>query len=295
VTASPPAARVLAGAAWMGLTVVSFVGVAVAAREMSDTLAVLEILFLRSAVGLLVLVPAMLVTGGSFHTDRPGLHVTRNLVHFAGQYGWTLGVVLLPLAEVFALEFTTPVWVALLAVPLLGERLTPSRMVAVLGGFAGILVILRPGIAVVDPGSFVVLGAALCFAASIIMVKWLIRSERPLTILFFMCLVQLPVGLVLCLPEWVWPAWRDVPWIVIYGVGSLVAHLGMAKAFQVADATTMIPIDFLRMPAIALIGYALYGEALSIWILVGAALIFGANYYSLRVEVRRWRALRPSA
>jgi S-adenosylmethionine uptake transporter len=221
--------------------------------------------------------------------------VTRNLVHFAGQYGWTLGVVLLPLAEVFALEFTTPVWVALLAVPLLGERLTPSRMVAVLGGFAGILVILRPGIAVVDPGSFVVLGAALCFAASIIMVKWLIRSERPLTILFFMCLVQLPVGLVLCLPEWVWPAWWDVPWIVIYGVGSLVAHLGMAKAFQVADATTMIPIDFLRMPAIALIGYALYGEALSIWILVGAALIFGANYYSLRVEVRRWRALRPSA
>lgn len=272
----------------MLLTIASFLGMAIAARQLSYHMSTFEILALRSIVGLCILIPLILKTGRyQFFSRKPRLQIIRNCIHFGGQYGWTLGIALLPLAEVFALEFTVPIWVALLALLFLGERLTFSRAVAIVGGFAGVLVIVRPGAELVDSASLIVLGAALCFAGSVVMTKSLTSDDSALTILFYMSFVQLPLALIPALFTWVTPTISDVPWFVLIAVGALGAHYGMAKALKISDASSIFPVDFLRLPAIAIIGYLLYNEALEIWVFVGALLIFGANYYNLRTESAR--------
>lgn len=277
----PPVVR---AAAWMAVTIVAFLGMAVAVRQLSQTLSTFEIMAFRSAVGIAVLLPLIARQPTVLRSEQLKLHGLRNIIHFGGQFGWMVGIALLPLAEVFALEFTTPIWVALLAALLLGERLTAPRLVTVTCGFIGVLVMLRPGLTVIQPGALVVLFAALCFAGSVIMVKLLTRRDAPLAVIFYMSLMQLPMGLLPALAVWVTPTWSDVPWLIITGIGALGAHYAMARALLVADATVIFPIDFLRLPAVALLGYALYGEALDGWVFIGAALIFGASYYGVWKE-----------
>lgn len=274
-------------AAWMTVAIVSFLGMAVAIRDLADTMSTFEILFFRSLICVLIVTPLLLRRGGhGLHTARLRLHVARNLIHFGGQYGWALGVTLLPLAQVFALEFTTPIWALLLAVLVLGERLTVARLVAVVGGFIGVLIVLRPDAGMIQPAALIILAAALCFAASVIMVKALTRTDAALTIVFYMSLLQLPMGLLPALPIWAPPTWADIPALLVVGVGALAAHYALARALAIADASVIFPIDFLRLPAVAVMGYLWYGEALDAWIFVGAALIFGANYYGVRQEAR---------
>ncbi len=273
--------------AWMALTIASFVGMAIAAREMANGLPVFEMLTFRSLIGLVILGVYILATDRRFRTARPSLQVSRNVVHFAGQYCWTLGVIALPLAEVFALEFTVPVWTALLAALLLGERLTRPRLVAIAGGFLGVLLVVRPGAAIIDPMTFVVLLAAVCFAGSVLMVKTLTRHDSAATILFYMMVIQLPIGGLLAWPDWVAPARADLLPMLVFGVGGLTAHLGLTKSLALADAAFVLPIDYLRLPVIGLVGYFLYAESLDVWVLAGAALIIGANYYAIRAESRR--------
>src|SRR5262249_57245795 len=198
----------LQAAGWMAVSIASFVLMAVAARQLSGHMPAVEILFLRSAVSLLILVLLRPRLGVSaFATRRLGLHVARNVIHFGGQYAWVWGIALAPLAVVTAIEFTTPVWVALLAALFLGERITPPRGVAIAGGIAGVLVIAHPGTGAFGPGALVVLVGTLFFAASILMVKALLRTDRLTAIVFYMSLIQLPMGLAGTLPLWCVPGW----------------------------------------------------------------------------------------
>ncbi len=201
-----------------------------------------------------------------------------------------LGISLLPLAEVFALEFTTPIWVTVLAALLIGERLSKVRLFMVIAGFIGVLIILRPGLAVIQPATFIVLGAALCFAGSVVMVKKLTRTDTALAVVFYMTVVQMPIALVPALFVWVSPSWPDLPWLVVIGITALSAHYAMARALTVADACVIFPIDFLRLPAVAWLGYVLYSEAIDIWTFVGAAVIFSANYYGILQESKTSQA-----
>lgn len=153
-------------------------------------------------------------------------------------------------------------------------------------GFVGILVILRPGIAIVDPGALVVIGCAMCFAGAIVCTKTLVRTDRPLAILFYMSLIQLPMGLVPALFEWATPGWADLPWLLIAGIGALTAHYCLANAFLHADATIVMPMEFMRLPLIAVVGYILYDEPMEFFVFLGAALIFAGNYYGIRRESR---------
>ena len=278
---------IVAAALWMGGTLASFSGMAVAARELSADMSTFEILFFRSSVGLLILLPFVLRNrGAALRTHRPVLQIVRNCVHFGGQYGWVAAIAVLPLAEAFALEFTMPIWATLLAVLALGERMTSPRYVAVVGGFVGVLVILRPGFAAFNPAVFYMLAAALGFASSVILTKVLIRTDSPLTIIFYMSVVQLPLGLVPALFDWTAPALAHIPWFIIVGAGALTAHFCLARALNLVDATIVLPIDFLRLPLIAFIGAAFYAEPLVIWVIIGAAIIFGANYFMVWRESR---------
>lgn len=282
-----PVAPVWRAAAWMALAIGSFLAMAVAVREVSPRIGTFEILLFRSVVGLLVLVPLALRRGAvGLGTARFGLHLARNAVHFAGQFGWTYGLAFLPFAQVFAIEFTMPLWVGVLACLLLGEPLSRTRLVALGLGFAGVLVLIRPGMVAIEPASLVVLGAAACFAGSIVLVKSLVRTESALTILLYMSVVQLPMGLLPALAVWVSPAPGELAWLVLAGLAALSAHYGLARALALADATVVMPLDFLRVPMAAVFGYVLYAEPMEVWTLLGALVVLAANYQLLRAEAR---------
>jgi len=272
---------------WMSGAVLSFSTMAIAARELLAHMGAFQILFLRSVVMLaLVLVIVAQATDAVTATRRLPLHALRNLVHFGGQYCWVFAIGALPLATVFAIEFTMPVWTAILAALLLGERLTRPRLVMLSLGLIGVLVILRPGLGIVSAASLVALAAAFLYAGNMIATKRLVSTDSPLAVLFWMSVMQTPLALLTALPQWVAPQAGDLPWIVLIGVGSYTAHYCMTRAFKLADATVVVPIDFVRLPLIAVVGAAFYGEPFDPLILVGAAVIFTGTYYSLSREGR---------
>jgi drug/metabolite transporter (DMT)-like permease len=274
----------------MSGALLSFIGMAIAARELSAAVGTFEILFFRSLIGLAV-IAALLHRYGWRHarSARPGIHLLRNTAHFAGQFGWFYAISLIPLAEVFAIEFTVPIWTALLAAFLLGERITATRLAAIAIGIAGIALILRPGAAVVQPAAIAALLSALAYGLSHTLTKKLVGTDRPLTILFYMTVIQLPFGLIGAVPHWVWPAPAAWPWLAVVGLTALSAHYCMTRALALADATVVVPMDFLRLPLIALLGFMLYGERIEWYLFAGAALIVGANLLNIRAEQRRAR------
>ena len=284
---SVPPVPLLKAAGWMGLALLSFALLAVSARQLIDTMGAFQILFLRSGIGLaMILAYALPRRPGFARTTRLRLHLLRNLFHYGGQVCWITALGLLPLAVVFAMEFTTPIWAAMLAAVFLGERLNRGRVVAIAVGFAGILVILRPGYVPIAPEILVPLAAAVGFAVNVTATKGLTRSDPPVTILFYMLLIQLLLGAVPAGLTWQPVSAGDLPWLVAAAVTGLSAHYGLTRALQQADATLVMPLDFLRLPLIAVVGLLFYGEALDPAVLAGAAMIFSGTYYSLSREGR---------
>ncbi len=278
-------ASLIQGFLWMGGAVLSFLIMAIAVRELSDTMNTFEILTLRSIVGLAITFAFVMRFGWyEIRTERLKLHLVRNVFHFGGQFGWFLGISLLPLATVFTLEFTIPVWAAMLAVIVLRERLHHARIIAIICGFGGVLIIMKPGAEVVDLASLIVVGAAFGYAVSYITTKPLVVTDSPLAILFYMNLMQLPFGLVPAIFTWVQPTTNDVLWIVLVGVTALTAHYCVTRAFQVADTLTVIPLDYLRMPLAAVIGYFFYQESFELTLFAGAVVIIAGNFYNIRYE-----------
>ena len=266
----------------MGGAVLSFSAMAIAARELLAHMGPFEILFWRSLLMLAIVL--VIVAGAGWHllgTRRLPLHALRNLVHFGGQYSWVYAIGALPLATVFAIEFTMPVWTAVLAFLLLKERLTRERLVMLALGIAGVLVILRPGFAFIEPAAFVMLAGAVLFAGNMVATKRLSSTDAPLTVIFWMSVLQTPFALAAALPQWVTPASADVPWMLIMGIGSYTAHYCITRAMRMADATVVVPIDFTRLPFIAVVGALFYDEPFDPLVLVGAAVIFAGTYYSV--------------
>jgi drug/metabolite transporter (DMT)-like permease len=286
-------------AAWMSGAVISFSISAVAIRELGRQLTTFEILTIRSGLGivtLLVLLGALPHLRHELALRHMGLHIARNSVHFVSQYSWALAVTILPFATVFALEFTMPAWVAILAALFLRERLSISRLGSIVLGFIGVLVIVRPGSESFQPAVLLVLFAALGFAVSLILTKQLTDRIGTFAIIFWMNAMQLPMTLA-------WPAYSAAtggpPFFVFrmgsdlllpalaLGVVGLVSHYCLTQAFRSGDATVVVPLDFLRIPLIALVGWAFYGEALDIFVFVGAALIICGVLWNLLAERQR--------
>lgn len=269
-------------------TLLSFTLMAIAVREVGASIHAFEIQFFRSVGALIILAPFAFRKGWtSLKTTQLKLQGFRNIVHYAAQLGWITGVVALPLSEVFAIEFTTPVWAALIAAVFLGEQLNRGRIAAVVLGFVGILVILQPGIATINPATFAVLAAAVGFAITLAATKALTGTDSPLTILLYMALIQLPIGAVMAAFVWTTPSLPQLFWLFAVGATGLSAHYCTTRALYLADATIVVPMDFMRLPLIVLVGFALYGESAKWWVLLGAAIIFAGNYYSIRREQHR--------
>lgn len=270
-------------ALWMLGAIISFSLMAVGARELTGEIDIFQVLFCRSVMGLVIV--ALLILGSRqyslFATRRTSLHAGRNICHFAGQYGWFLGIGLLPLAEVFALEFTVPIWTVLIASVFLKEHLTLRKVTAVLVGALGVLVIIRPGTQILDVAAIIVLASAACFGASYVLTKGLSSTENSLTVLFYMCLMQLPAGLLLTLGHWIQPTPLQWAWLSVVGVAALGAHYCVTQAMKLSEAGVVVTLDFLRLPLIAAVGVVFYNEAFDSALLLGAALMLFGNLINL--------------
>jgi len=271
----------------MSGAVLSFCAMALAARALLGHMGVFEILFFRTGVAMLLVLAVVLPSGAAkLRTRHIGIHLWRNVFHLGGQASWVFALGALPLATVFAIEFTSPIFTALLAALLLKERINSGRVVMLVLGFAGVLVILRPGFAVVQPASLVMLFGSFCFAVQMIGTKRLSGVDSPLTVLFWMSVIQTPACLAAALPGWSMPGWADLPAIMTMGCGSFTAHYCLTTAMRHADATVVVPVDFFRLPLIAVIGAMFYAEPFDPAVILGAALIISGVYFSLMRERR---------
>jgi drug/metabolite transporter (DMT)-like permease len=285
----PKAALWMAG--WLALMLI----VAIAGRETTRELNVFEIMELRSVIGFAMLYPLVHRAGGfaAIRTARPLQHVARNLVHYAAQLGWFVALTLIPIGQVVAIEFTMPIWIAILATLFLGERLTLWKILAVALGLIGVLLIVRPAAGAINQGQSIALAAALGFGISITLIKSLTRTDGTLAIIFWMLLIQSAVGLVPTWLSWQWPSTYVWGWIVVIAFCGTFSHYCMARALLYADATVVVPLDFLRVPLTAVAGWLLYAERIDFYTALGAALILGGNLLNLKSAPRRPHPASP--
>ena len=283
----------LKAAMWMIGAIFSFTAMAVAAREISQTHDSFEIMAARSIIGLaLVLIIGKAVGQlGHISSQRLSGHFWRNIVHFTAQNLWFWSLTMIPLAQVFALEFTSPLWVILLSPLFLGERLTLSKLAAAGLGFAGILIVARPDITNLSPGVLAAAGSALGFAATSILTKRLTRDEAIITILFWLTAFQAVFGILAATYDGQinWPTAETLPWLGLIGVCGVLAHLSLTSALTLAPASFVMPIDFIRLPLIAVIGAMAYGEAIDPFVLGGGVVIFLGIWISIRAELQERR------
>ena len=276
---------------WMIGAMFSFSLMAVSGRELATNLNTFEIMLFRSIIGFLIVLAIgyFAKTLAEIKRDRLALHLFRNLAHFSGQNLWFLAVASIPFSQLFALEFSTPVWVALLAPLFLGEVLTKQRVLAVILGFAGVLIVARPDINQFDFAIVAAVACAICFAGSMMATKSLTSDQSITCILFWLTLMQLAMGLVATVftDAIAFPEGINIFWIVIVGIGGLTAHFCITNALALAPAIVVIPLDFMRLPLISVIGFLAYGEAFELPILVGAGVIFIAILLNLKAEKQR--------
>jgi drug/metabolite transporter (DMT)-like permease len=249
-----------------------------------------EIMAARSVIGLGIVVMVGALTGqlGRISTDRLGGHALRNLVHFTAQNLWFWSLTMIPLAQVFALEFTSPIWVILLSPLFLGERLTTSKLIAAGLGFAGILIVARPDLTNLNPGVMAAAASALGFAATTILTKRLTRDEAIITILFWLTAFQAVFGILAAAHDGQinWPTGQTLPWLGLIGVCGVLAHFSLTSALTLAPASFVMPFDFVRLPVIAVIGALAYGEPIDPFVLGGGVVIFLGIWISIRAELQ---------
>lgn len=276
---------------WMTGTLLSFSVMALSIRGLAGRLTIFEVLSVRTFGALVILLSLAALKPQFFAQMAPrrmGLNLIRNGIHFAALYGWATALTLLPLATVFALEFTMPIWLAIIAVFILGERLTPSRIGVIVLGFIGTLVILRPGFVAFQPALLIPLFCAIGYAIFNALTKKLTATEPVFGIVFWMNMMQLPISYAFSDKLFFLKLdWSQVPSIVGLSVAGLSAHYCLANAFRAGDATLVMPIDFLRVPLIALVGWWFFSEALDPFVLAGGAVMLTGIVWNLRAEAKK--------
>jgi drug/metabolite transporter (DMT)-like permease len=269
---------------WMAGWLTLMLLMSVAGRAATIEIDIFQIMEMRAILGLALLWPLVHAAGGlrAMKSDVLGQHIGRNVIHYFAQYAWLLALTMIPLAQLISIEFTMPVWTAIFAGLFLGERIGGLKIVSIVLGILGVAVIVRPGLDHVDPGQLIALVMAVGFGISVTMVKGLTRHDSVVRIMFWMLVIQGLIGLLPALWVWRWPSAEAWAWIAVIAACGTFSHYCMAKAMTYADATVVIPMDFLRVPLSAALGYLLYNEMLDVWTVAGGALILLGNMLNLR-------------
>lgn len=279
-----PAPSNIRAAAWMAGWLAAMLVLMVAGREIARELDVFQLMELRSVIGLAMLAPLIHRNGGlmGMRTARPLQHIGRNVIHYGAQYGWFLALTLIPLAQVVAIEFTMPIWTALLAASFLGERINIWKTLAITLGLVGVVIIAQPGAAAVSPGQLIMVVTAIGFGASIVMVKSLTRTDPAVVIIFWMLVIQSALGLWPAIHVWRWPSGQVWLWVFVIAFCGTYSHYCMTQAMRYADATVVVPMDFLRVPLSAAVGWLVYAERLDLATVIGGVLILTGNLLNLK-------------
>ncbi len=286
------------GALYMTAAAACFSVMNVLVRLAAVELHPFEIAFFRNLFALAVMLPWLARTGmGALRTERLGMHVVRAVSGLIAMYAWFTAVTLLPMAEAVALNFTVPLFATVGAALVLGETVRARRWSATLVGFAGVMIILRPGFAEITPIMGLPMLAAVFMAISVLMVKSLSGSEQPATIVLYMAIFMTPLSLIPALFVWTWPGWTTLGLLAALGCMATIAHLWLTRSYALADASAVIPYDYARLPFVAVIAYFMFGEAPDLWTWVGAAVIAASAVYIARREaqVARERAASRAA
>jgi len=277
----------LLGVGWALLAVLFHSMVPVGVRLVSGHLPAIETVFFRNAMGLAFFLALFSWRGfGALRTSRMSLHLQRNVCNFVGMWLWFAALGAMPISKAIALHFTEPLMATALAILFLGERPAARRWLALAAGFAGVLIVLRPGAVPIGLPSLMVLGSALLYAGVVIYSRMLGRTEAPAVTTFYYQAMLTGFAAVPAALVWVWPVWADLPGLLLLGVAGTVAPYCIIRAFKHAEASALSPFNFMRLPVTAAFGYLLFGEATEAWTWIGAALIFGAAYAMTRGERR---------
>ena len=274
------------GAWWMIAAAAALTAMAVCIRYL-PAYSVLLMIFLRNVINLFLMAPSLIRQGKAvFKTDRLGTHALRNLFLYSGNVAWFFGVTQIALADVAALQFTSPLFTAIIAAAFLGERIGGHRMVAILVGFAGALIIIRPGIIPVNIGTLSILLAAFLYSCAHVVTKRLSDTESGSTVVFYMSVTILIYSAIPAFFVWESPTWADMPAMLGLGITGYATHYCITRSLAVGDASFVIVFDFMRLPFSALLGLMLFTEILDVWTVAGALIIFAAGYYSTVREAK---------
>ena len=288
MTRFPPA---LQGAVYMMLAAMSWTVMLILVRALGDAYSTFEILFVRNLVTVAFIVPLLVNNrGAAFRTRRMPLHCTRVAFAYIGILGLFYGLLHIPVADVVALSFTQPLFIAVLAAVLLGEAVGIARWRAVAIGFAGVLVILRPGFEEIGFATLAVLASAACYGVSNICIKRLMTTDTPVQSTLYGNLLMLPLSALPAAFVWVTPGPWDALAMIGVGLGGMGGIYFVSRAYAAADASAVVPYDFLRLPLSAGAAFLLFGETSDTWMLLGAAIIFASSYALVRIETRDAKA-----
>jgi drug/metabolite transporter (DMT)-like permease len=277
----------LRGALWMCAAATCFALMITLVRHLTDDLHPLQVVFFRTAFGLLAMLPWLLRQGlGVLRTGRFRLHLLRALIGIFAMVGWFTTLSLMPLAEATALSFTAPIFTSVLAVLILGEVMRLRRWTATLIGFLGALLIVRPGFAAIDPVALLAIGTAAVWATSTVLIKVMARTESAGAITTYMALLTTPMTLLAALFVWQAPSWEQLGIAALLGATGSIGHICMSRALAAADASLVAPLDYLRLPIVALIAFLAFGEVPNAWVWLGAAVIAASSIYIAQREAR---------
>ncbi|MDE0060649.1 MAG: DMT family transporter [Defluviicoccus sp.] len=278
------------GAAWMTMSALLFAGQAAIVRYLSKEMHFLEISLFRALFGVVAMLPWLMRTGiGVMRTRHAGLYAGRGLLSTIAMYGWFGSLALIPIADATAISFTFPLFIALFGVIFLRESAHPMRWAALFIGFAGTLVIVRPGFQEVNIGMVMVIGAGLCIATSAMMLKVAIRSDHPDTAVLYQSVFMLPFAVAGAALVWQWPSAEQWLWGLALGAASATAQRFYTRAFAVGETGAVAPFDFARLPFAVALGFVAFAELPDLWTVLGAAIIFAAWIVAERSEARRSR------
>jgi drug/metabolite transporter (DMT)-like permease len=263
---------------WLLLTLAT----TVSGRELANDVPVVVLMMLRSLTATVLLAPIIFATGGlQNRMGRLGVHAARNVIHYMAQFAWFSALIYIPLAQMVSIEFTLPIWAAIIAWLFLGERLDLRKILAIALGFVGVLIIVRPGAGAINIGHGFALISALGFAVSVSLTRFLTRTESPLTVIFYMFAMQSVLGAVPAALVWEWPEPHNWIWVAVVGIAGTYSHYCLSKALSLGEIAVVQPLDFLRVPLTALVGYLVYSEAIDLATALGAGLILVANSLNL--------------
>jgi drug/metabolite transporter (DMT)-like permease len=277
----------LRGGLWMAAAALAFTLMTTLIRETAKSVHPFEIAFFRALVNLVLMIPFAVRTGtAGLKTNNHKAFALRGVCGLVFLMTYFSGAALIPVAESQALSFTSPLWGSVLAVLLLSERITASRTFALVAGFVGVLIILRPGVVQVSAGALLVLAGALAAAASNTIVKFTTRTDHPDAVVFYQMVYVTPLILVPALWVWAWPTAEQL--LLMFGVGffATLNQRFLSRAYAAADATAVLPFEFTRLPFAAVIGYLAFRELPDVWAWIGGAVIFGASLYMVQRETR---------